>query len=115
MWMRIVSLLSIVAAVALPRLARAQDLGQVTVVDLHPTSNVRFDPPIEIDSNLVGWQRPSSLAPIDADRDGLGDSSLDIAVASIALTSGYGVATCNTGHFTLMHGLEVSDWSLMPS
>lgn len=46
---------------------------------------------------------------------GLRIEDFDIAVASIALTSGYGVATCNTGHFTLMHGLEVSDWSLMPS
>jgi hypothetical protein len=62
--------------------ARAQSLGQVTVFDPTPSDSIRFDPPIEIASNLVAWDRPSGLVAIDVDRTGSSDSSLDIAVSS---------------------------------
>jgi tRNA(fMet)-specific endonuclease VapC len=36
---------------------------------------------------------------------------LDIAVAAIAMASGFGVATCNVRHFGRIEGLRVEDWS----
>jgi predicted nucleic acid-binding protein len=36
---------------------------------------------------------------------------MDIAVASIAMAHGFGVATCNARHFGRIEGLRVDDWS----
>jgi predicted nucleic acid-binding protein len=36
---------------------------------------------------------------------------MDIAVAAIALTHDFGVATCNARHFRRIDGLRVDDWS----
>ena len=37
---------------------------------------------------------------------------MDIAVAAIAMTHGFGVATCNARHFGRIEGLRVDDWSV---
>ena len=45
------------------------------------------------------------------DARGLLIEDMDIAVAAIAMSHGFGVATCNVRHFGRIEGLPVDDWS----
>ncbi len=46
------------------------------------------------------------------EQNGTRIDDIDLAIASIALTLGARIATCNRRHFSRIQGLEVDDWTL---
>ncbi len=60
------------------------------------------------------WTAPASVAfgQIKADLEGSGRriDDIDVAIASVAVELGAGVATLNVRHFERVEGLRVEDW-----
>lgn len=68
---------------------------------------------------VVGWQDWTEEAAAEYGRlkatleqKGTRIDDMDLVIASVALTLGARLATCNSRHFSRIEGLELDDWRL---